>query len=154
MVVQIKLQQLRLLVEDLFNRNCFLLSNFIFQMVLSEKVNQLMEWASKRSVIRLNGDKFRRLIKAPPRNYSVIVMFTALQPHRQCVVCKYGFKLLEISLLQKTLYAFLCHSISPLFYPFYFKLILLYSREKHHASIQKIRCTKRLLKQQLIIVIF
>ncbi|XP_027551982.1 magnesium transporter protein 1 [Neopelma chrysocephalum] len=58
------------------------------EMVLSEKVNQLMEWASKRSVIRMNGDKFRRLVKAPPRNYSVIVMFTALQPHRQCVVCK------------------------------------------------------------------
>uniref|UniRef100_A0A8D2QAY8 Dolichyl-diphosphooligosaccharide--protein glycosyltransferase subunit MAGT1 n=1 Tax=Zonotrichia albicollis TaxID=44394 RepID=A0A8D2QAY8_ZONAL len=57
-------------------------------MVLSEKVNQLMEWTSKRSVIRMNGDKFRRLVKAPPRNYSVIVMFTALQPHRQCVVCK------------------------------------------------------------------
>lgn len=64
-----------------------------FQMVLSEKVNQLMEWASKRSVIRMNGDKFRRLVKAPPRNYSVIVMFTALQPHRQCVVCKYGLNL-------------------------------------------------------------
>eukprot|EP00075_Anas_platyrhynchos_P031710 XP_027320963.1 magnesium transporter protein 1 isoform X2 [Anas platyrhynchos] len=58
------------------------------EMVLSEKVNQLMEWASKRSVIRMNGDKFRRFVKAPPRNYSVIVMFTALQPHRQCVVCK------------------------------------------------------------------
>lgn len=62
-------------------------------MVLSEKVNQLMEWASKRSVIRMNGDKFRRLVKAPPRNYSVIVMFTALQPHRQCVVCKYELNL-------------------------------------------------------------
>ncbi|KAL7979893.1 hypothetical protein Chor_004362 [Crotalus horridus] len=58
------------------------------EMVLSEKVSQLMEWTSKRSVIRLNGDKFRRLIKAPPRNYSVIIMFTALQPHRQCIVCK------------------------------------------------------------------
>ncbi|XP_031449799.1 magnesium transporter protein 1 [Phasianus colchicus] len=58
------------------------------EMVLSEKVSQLMEWTSKRSVIRMNGDKFRRLVKAPPRNYSVIVMFTALQPHRQCVVCK------------------------------------------------------------------
>ncbi|KAF2977407.1 hypothetical protein EK904_006505 [Melospiza melodia maxima] len=57
--------------------------------VTPKKVNQLMEWTSKRSVIRMNGDKFRRLVKAPPRNYSVIVMFTALQPHRQCVVCKY-----------------------------------------------------------------
>uniref|UniRef100_A0A8D0HD45 Dolichyl-diphosphooligosaccharide--protein glycosyltransferase subunit MAGT1 n=1 Tax=Sphenodon punctatus TaxID=8508 RepID=A0A8D0HD45_SPHPU len=58
------------------------------EMVLSEKVTQLMEWTSKKAVIRMNGDKFRRLVKAPPRNYSVIVMFTALQPHRQCVVCK------------------------------------------------------------------
>uniref|UniRef100_A0A2K6LFB6 Dolichyl-diphosphooligosaccharide--protein glycosyltransferase subunit MAGT1 n=1 Tax=Rhinopithecus bieti TaxID=61621 RepID=A0A2K6LFB6_RHIBE len=58
------------------------------QMVLSEKVSQLMEWTNKRPVIRMNGDKFRRLVKAPPRNYSVIVMFTALQLHRQCVVCK------------------------------------------------------------------
>ncbi|XP_021543841.1 magnesium transporter protein 1 isoform X3 [Neomonachus schauinslandi] len=57
-------------------------------MVLSEKVSQLMEWTNKRPVIRMNGDKFRRLVKAPPRNYSVIVMFTALQLHRQCVVCK------------------------------------------------------------------
>ncbi|KAG2463656.1 MAGT1 protein, partial [Polypterus senegalus] len=57
-------------------------------MLLSEKVGQLMDWASKRAVIRMNGDKFRRLVKAPPRNYSVVVMFTALQPQRQCVVCK------------------------------------------------------------------
>ncbi|XP_043913190.1 magnesium transporter protein 1 [Protopterus annectens] len=55
--------------------------------LLAEKVGQLMDWATKRPVIRMNGDKFRRLIKAPPRNYSVIVMFTALQPQRQCAVC-------------------------------------------------------------------
>lgn len=48
--------------------------------LLAEKVEQLMEWSSRRSVIRMNGDKFRRFVKAPPRNYSVIVMFTALQP--------------------------------------------------------------------------
>ncbi|KTG01528.1 hypothetical protein cypCar_00049855, partial [Cyprinus carpio] len=48
----------------------------------------MMEWTSKRAVIRLNGEKFRRLIRAPPRNYSVIIMFTALQPQRQCGVCK------------------------------------------------------------------
>uniref|UniRef100_A0A2K6D7A5 Dolichyl-diphosphooligosaccharide--protein glycosyltransferase subunit MAGT1 n=1 Tax=Macaca nemestrina TaxID=9545 RepID=A0A2K6D7A5_MACNE len=62
------------------------------EMVLSEKVSQLMEWTNKRPVIRMNGDKFRRLVKAPPRNYSVIVMFTALQLHRQCVVCKQAEK--------------------------------------------------------------
>ncbi|XP_064508852.1 tumor suppressor candidate 3 isoform X2 [Pseudopipra pipra] len=56
--------------------------------LLAEKVEQLMEWSSRRSVIRMNGDKFRRFVKAPPRNYSVIVMFTALQPQRQCSVCR------------------------------------------------------------------
>lgn len=59
------------------------------QNLLSEKVDQMMEWSSRRSVIRMNGDKFRRFVKAPPRNYSVIVMFTALQPQRQCSVCRY-----------------------------------------------------------------
>uniref|UniRef100_A0A3Q4GIZ2 Tumor suppressor candidate 3 n=1 Tax=Neolamprologus brichardi TaxID=32507 RepID=A0A3Q4GIZ2_NEOBR len=58
------------------------------QNLLSEKVDQMMEWSSRRSVIRMNGDKFRRFVKAPPRNYSVIVMFTALQPQRQCSVCR------------------------------------------------------------------
>uniref|UniRef100_A0A8C5SHW9 Tumor suppressor candidate 3 n=1 Tax=Laticauda laticaudata TaxID=8630 RepID=A0A8C5SHW9_LATLA len=56
--------------------------------LLAEKVEQLIEWSSRRSVIRMNGDKFRRFVKAPPRNYSVIVMFTALQPQRQCSVCR------------------------------------------------------------------
>ncbi len=59
------------------------------QTLLSEKVGQMMEWTSKRAVIRLNGEKFRRLIRAPPRNYSVIIMFTALQQQRQCAVCKW-----------------------------------------------------------------
>uniref|UniRef100_A0A3Q1LFB7 Tumor suppressor candidate 3 n=1 Tax=Bos taurus TaxID=9913 RepID=A0A3Q1LFB7_BOVIN len=56
--------------------------------LLAEKVEQLMEWSSRRSVFRMNGDKFRKFIKAPPRNYSMIVMFTALQPQRQCSVCR------------------------------------------------------------------
>ncbi|GCB82872.1 hypothetical protein scyTo_0023497, partial [Scyliorhinus torazame] len=56
--------------------------------LLSEKVGQLMEWANRRAVIRMNGDKFRRFVRAPPRNYSIVVMFTALQPQRQCTVCK------------------------------------------------------------------
>uniref|UniRef100_A0A8D1KWT1 Tumor suppressor candidate 3 n=1 Tax=Sus scrofa TaxID=9823 RepID=A0A8D1KWT1_PIG len=55
--------------------------------LLTEKVEQLMEWSSRRSIFRMNGDKFRKFIKTPPRNYSMIVMFTALQPQRQCSVC-------------------------------------------------------------------
>ena len=55
---------------------------------MAEKVEQLMEWSSRRSIFRMNGDKFRKFVKAPPRNYSMIVMFTALQPQRQCSVCR------------------------------------------------------------------
>uniref|UniRef100_A0A3P9NY28 Magnesium transporter 1 n=2 Tax=Poecilia reticulata TaxID=8081 RepID=A0A3P9NY28_POERE len=63
------------------------------QTLLSDKVTQMMDWTSKRSVIRMNGEKFRRFVKAPPRNYSVFIMFTALQPQRQCGVCNSKFKL-------------------------------------------------------------
>uniref|UniRef100_A0A8C4N1Z0 Tumor suppressor candidate 3 n=1 Tax=Eptatretus burgeri TaxID=7764 RepID=A0A8C4N1Z0_EPTBU len=65
-------------------------------MLLSEKVQQLVDWTSRRSVIRLNGDKFRRYIKSPPRNYSVVVMFTALEPQRQCVVCRHASEEMQI----------------------------------------------------------
>uniref|UniRef100_A0A8C4VJA4 Tumor suppressor candidate 3 n=1 Tax=Gopherus evgoodei TaxID=1825980 RepID=A0A8C4VJA4_9SAUR len=65
--------------------------------LLAEKVEQLMEWSSRRSVIRMNGDKFRRFVKAPPRNYSVIVMFTALQPQRQCSVSNEEYQVLANS---------------------------------------------------------
>jgi len=56
--------------------------------LLDEKVQQLMDWSFKRSVIRLDGNKFRAYVKAPPRNYSVVVMLTALQPQRQCMICR------------------------------------------------------------------
>ncbi|BFZ24307.1 hypothetical protein BsWGS_27346 [Bradybaena similaris] len=55
---------------------------------LDSKVHQLMEWNSKKSVIRLSGDKFRQYVKTTPKNYSVVVMLTALQPQRGCSVCK------------------------------------------------------------------
>ena len=55
---------------------------------LSDKVKQLVEWSHKRSIIRLNGDKFKQYLLQPPRNYSTIVMLTALQQQRQCTVCK------------------------------------------------------------------
>jgi oligosaccharyltransferase complex subunit gamma len=58
------------------------------EVVLDDKVLQLMDWSSKRPVVRLDGNKFRAYVKAPPRNYSVVVMLTALQPQRQCSICK------------------------------------------------------------------
>jgi len=55
---------------------------------LSEKVEQLMDLSAKRPVIKLNGNKFREYVKGAPRNYSIIVMFTALSASRQCAICK------------------------------------------------------------------
>uniref|UniRef100_A0A023FWL1 Putative conserved membrane protein n=1 Tax=Amblyomma parvum TaxID=251391 RepID=A0A023FWL1_AMBPA len=55
---------------------------------LGERVQQLTDLSLKRPVIRLNGEKFRHFIKASPRNYSFIVMLTALAPQRQCSICR------------------------------------------------------------------
>merc|ERR1719221_1627327 len=55
---------------------------------LNEKVEQLMDLSAKRPVIKLNGNKFRDYVKGAPRNYSIVVMFTALQASRQCAICK------------------------------------------------------------------
>lgn len=53
-------------------------------------MQQLMEMAMKRSVLKFNGPKFKQYIKATPRNYSVIVMFTAMAPQRQCQICRHA----------------------------------------------------------------
>jgi len=55
---------------------------------LEDKVSQLTDLAMKRPVIRMNGNKFRELVRNSPRNYSMIVMFTALSAQRQCSICK------------------------------------------------------------------
>lgn len=43
----------------------------------------------RRSIIRMNGEKFKTYVKSTPRNYSVIVMLTALAPQRQCSICRF-----------------------------------------------------------------
>nr|CAG4644945.1 EOG090X09EZ [Leptodora kindtii] len=57
---------------------------------LNERYQQIMEMSAKRTVIRLNGNKYRELVRASPRNYSSIVMFTAMSPKRQCTICKHA----------------------------------------------------------------
>lgn len=59
---------------------------------MAERVQQLTEITSKRSVMRLNGNKFRDYVKSTPRNYSVIIMFTALAPARQCMICRHAYE--------------------------------------------------------------
>lgn len=55
---------------------------------LGERVQQLTGMSAKRAVIRLNAERFKTLVKAAPRNYSVIVQFTALSPMRSCAICR------------------------------------------------------------------
>ena len=52
------------------------LNLFLFQ--LAERVSTLRDMASRKPVMRFNGNKFREYVKGTPRNYSMIVMFTAL----------------------------------------------------------------------------
>ena len=55
---------------------------------LEQKISGLVELASRRPVIKMNGDKFRQYVKSSPRNYSTVLMLTALAPQRQCGICK------------------------------------------------------------------
>ena len=55
---------------------------------LESKVAQLLDWSNRRSVITMSTEKFNSFVKTKPRNYSVIVTFTALKAQRQCSVCQ------------------------------------------------------------------
>lgn len=57
---------------------------------LAEKVQQLLDMNAKRPVMRFNGNRFRDFVKSAPRNYSMVVMFTAMAPARQCVICRHA----------------------------------------------------------------
>lgn len=57
---------------------------------LSDRVQQLTELALTRPVIKFNGARFKEFVKSTPRNYSVIVMFTAMAPQRQCQICRHA----------------------------------------------------------------
>lgn len=59
-------------------------------MTLNERVQHLSDASMKKPIVHLNSEKFRQLVKGTPRNYSMIVMFTALAPSRQCDVCRHA----------------------------------------------------------------
>ncbi len=54
---------------------------------LADKIRLLQDSSAKNVVLRLNGAKFREFVKSPTRNYSFVVLFAAMAPHRQCAVC-------------------------------------------------------------------
>lgn len=48
--------------------------------------------SNKRAIIPLNLNKFKEFVKSPPRDYSFIVMFTAMAPSRRCAICQHVFE--------------------------------------------------------------
>lgn len=56
--------------------------------LLAQKVSRLEVKATKgRGVIELDSTTFEEVM-ATPRNYSLVVLFTAISPEFQCVPCK------------------------------------------------------------------
>lgn len=64
----------------------FHLNFFLNLQALSEKVQNLLDMNNKKAILRFNGQKFKDYVRSSPRNYSMVVMFTALSPSRQCQV--------------------------------------------------------------------
>jgi len=63
---------------------------------LNERYQQIVDMSAKRTVIRLNSNKYRELVKSSPRNYSVVTMFTAMSAKRQCSICKHALEEYQI----------------------------------------------------------
>ena len=55
---------------------------------LDEKYGKLIEMSKKENVLDFNGNRFRKFARNSPRNYSMIIMFTALSTGRGCKICK------------------------------------------------------------------
>lgn len=60
---------------------------------LDKQIEQLNDLAERRPIIRLNGEKFRKYVgkDSVPRNYSFIVVMTALSPQRACQICRQAY---------------------------------------------------------------
>ncbi|CAI4227878.1 unnamed protein product [Auanema sp. JU1783] len=58
------------------------------QPTVDEKVSYLQDLMYRQPVMRLNLDRWRTYVRTQPRNYSMIVMFTALSPGVNCPICK------------------------------------------------------------------
>lgn len=64
---------------------------FFFKFQLEEKVQQLTDLTTKKSIISLNLSKFKEYVKSPPKDYSFIIMFTAMAPSRRCAICQHVY---------------------------------------------------------------
>ncbi|OWR48077.1 putative Tumor suppressor candidate [Danaus plexippus plexippus] len=58
---------------------------------LEEKVRNLKDMTVKYSMISLNLNRFKEYVRSPPRDYSFVVMFTAMAPSRKCAICQHVY---------------------------------------------------------------
>lgn len=65
-----------------------LILQYVSSNSLESRIEQLNELSYRSPVVKLDDDKYKTYIRTMPRNYSMIVMFTALAPNRNCKVCK------------------------------------------------------------------
>ena len=55
---------------------------------LEEKYGKLIEMSARENALTFNGNRFRKFARNTPRNYSIIIMFTALATGRGCKICR------------------------------------------------------------------
>jgi hypothetical protein len=63
---------------------------------LEDKLRTLTSKSAKDAVIRLSNDEYKRLARTAPRNYSIIIMLTALDQKRECEICSTSYPEYEI----------------------------------------------------------
>lgn len=61
----------------------------------SEKVQLLMQMCSMESIITLDSYAFKKFVHSVDRNYSMVVLFTAMEPPKSCASCGYIVRELE-----------------------------------------------------------
>lgn len=54
----------------------------------AEQLQQLTEMSNKNIILQFDSQQFLKYITAAPTNYSVIVMFTAMDPQWKCSACR------------------------------------------------------------------
>ncbi|KAE9556253.1 hypothetical protein FO519_000592 [Halicephalobus sp. NKZ332] len=57
-------------------------------MTLEDKISNLQDIIYKRPIVPMNLDRWKNYVRSAPRNYSMIVMFTALSTGVNCPICK------------------------------------------------------------------
>jgi len=55
---------------------------------LQERVEKMIQSTRRKGFVLFDSKTFKDLVRSSPRNYSVVVMFTALSDSRGCIICR------------------------------------------------------------------